>query len=124
MVRCRTAAEYGAAHETAMVRLRAAFPALAIRTPWAADPGAQPLVTGGKWVVLCVCGDAPMASPAWDEARCFQCGAIYRGLAWPDDRRAIEALLLQRPQALTRAWLPGETVADLEGENVAHGVAG
>ena len=34
----------------------------------------------------------------------------------------IEALLVLRPQPMTRNWNPGETVVDLISENAAHGI--
>ena len=80
------------------------------------------MVAGGKWVVFCQCGDAPMASPEWDEARCFQCGAIYYNLQWPQERSAIEEALIARSEAGLRTWLPGETVSDLWQQNKEHGV--
>lgn len=43
---------------------------------------------------------------------------------WPENRTAIEAVLVKRPDPLTRNWLPakGETLAMLKAENEAHGV--
>ena len=121
MAGCRTREAYEARHVTEMRAKVRAFPALDIREPWEAPAGAVPFVAGGKWIVLCPCGDAPMASPDWNEARCFECGAVHRGLQWPADRDAIEAVLIVRPAAV-RTWLPTETVDDLRAQNVAHGV--
>lgn len=118
---CATRDAYARQHVRQMQKKRALLPALGLRDPWPAPPGAVPFVVGGKWVVLCPCGDAPMASPEWDVARCFECGAIYAALAWPADRSAIEAALVVRPAAV-RAWLPTETVADLLAQNAANGV--
>jgi hypothetical protein len=42
---------------------------------------------------------------------------------WPDDPAGIEQALNARPLSHTRAWLPGETVADLQAENAEHKVA-
>lgn len=122
MANCRTPEMYARAHVAQMTAKREAFHALDVRLPWDAPTAAVPFINGGKWVVLCDCGDAPMASPAWDIARCFNCGAIYRSLAWPAEREAIEAALLDRPQAITRSWLAGESLADLQAQNVEHGL--
>jgi len=78
-------------------------------------------VSGGYWVVMCVCGNAPSAHPDWHLACCFECGAIYRYLDVPIDRAEIESVLVRRPMA-HRHWVVGETVADLARENAAHGV--
>ena len=122
MAHCATHAQYVARHHEEMTAKRRGFPALGFREPWPEAPGAEPFVVDGKWIVVCACGDAPMASPEWDEARCFGCGAIYRGLVWPADRLEIESMLLRRPAAV-RTWLPGETVDDLREQNLSHGVA-
>lgn len=120
---CQTHAEYIAKHIEHLRGRAATFPALGLAAaPWDAPDGQAAFIYGGKWIVSCPCGEIPIASPDWDEARCFQCGAIYRALTWPTDRAAIEAVLLARPTAATRTWLPHETVADLEAQNAAHGI--
>lgn len=121
MAGCSTREKYVARHLHEIAAKRAAFPSLDFKV-FDAPTGAVPLVTGGKWVVICECGDAPMASPEWDEARCFACGAVYRSLAWPPDRKAIEHELVARPSALVRAWLPNESVDDLRQQNADHGI--
>lgn len=122
MAKCGTRAQYAARHAEQMANMRSDLPALDIQEPFLSSEHPQPFVAGGKWIVLCECGDAPMASPDWDEARCFNCGAIYRGLPWPEDRAGVEAALIARPFAAMRAWLPKETVSDLIAQNIAHGV--
>ena len=122
MARCGTHDAYERQHVAEMRAKRAAYPALGFRDPWPAAVTQPPFVAGGKWVLPCPCGDAPMASPEWDEARCFACGAVYRQLLWPPDRLAIERVLLGRPRAMLRTWLPGETVADLMTQNGEHGL--
>ena len=114
---CRTQRAYQAQHEQAMRALQQDYPTLGFRRPWPAG-SAVALVSGSKWVVLCPCGDAPMASPEWNEARCFACGAIYSGLQWPASRADIEQTLLRRPFRETRCWLPGETVDELRAQNL------
>jgi hypothetical protein len=54
---------------------------------------------------------------------CTACGNREVGGRWrrvdlPDDRATIERLLLARPDPETRWWTPGETVEQLQTENV------
>ncbi|MGE3276716.1 MAG: hypothetical protein AB7O67_16515 [Vicinamibacterales bacterium] len=81
---------------------------------------ADAYVSAGKWKVRCPCGDAPSASPEWDLACCLGCGAIYRSIAWPENRAAIENLLMVRPR-MARHWRPGVSVSALRDENATHG---
>lgn len=87
--------------------LMEAHPGYAWREPWVAPDGAQPFVSAGRWVVMCSCHNGPSASPEWDLACCFECGAIYRAMAWPVDRLEIEAVLMAMPQR-ARQWTPDE----------------
>ena len=87
------------------------------------------VVNHGRWVVECPngCGDALCVS---DAARCYICcncgGKTWYHVAFPRDRKGIEAVLLQRKaqhpflNAPTRNWMVGETVKDLEAENALH----
>jgi len=107
----------------------AALAALATRhlrraaQPWICLAPRTVYVAMGKWLLRCVCGNAPAVDPEWRLACCLECGAIFEHVDVPDDWRAIEAALHKRPATRTQAWVPGETVADLEAENAAHGVA-
>lgn len=114
----RTEDEYRAWQERLLAKQRRLGLSVASH---AAPDGAIVLVSGGSWKVVCGCGNAPVASPAWDLALCPDCGACYRRLTWPDERDAIAQVLLARP-LVNRHWQPHETVADLEADNVAHGV--
>lgn len=85
----------------------------------------QVRLDGNTWVADCPgCSAGIAIEPEWSVACCFGCGAVYRNFDMPDRaaRAQIEATLLARPQWQTRAWLPGETVADLERENAEHGL--
>lgn len=93
------------------------------------SPG-SPLVVylnHGRWVVECPdCHGAQLA--CWTDRRflCNECGNIavtglWRAIAWPADREAIEAVLALRPE-VNQNWLPGETVAALKAESAAHGL--
>jgi hypothetical protein len=99
---------------------------------------ASPLVAEvnhGVWIAPCSCGARGLPSPGcvvfleqplgW----CVRCRNRAWGGGWrrivvpPDDERvAIEAALLARPDPTTRSWLPGETVAELRRENAEHGI--
>lgn len=71
-------------------------------------------VDAGSAGTVCMCRDVEICDhgPA--------CLAIIRPV-WPDDLELIEAVLAGRPRR-NRNWIPGETVAGLELENLMHGV--
>lgn len=114
------------------------YPDAAIAALDAVDPTADPLVARvnhGAWIASCPCGAEGAPSPgmlvfvdapiAW----CVRCENAATHGAWrpvvlppPDERDAIEAMLAARPDSATRNWAPGESVADLAAENVAHGL--
>jgi hypothetical protein len=84
-------------------------------------------VSGGRWIVMCPCGGAQLASREDHRFFCVDClnaqvGGQWRTVSWPDDAAAIEAALLRRPESYTRTWLPTETLTDLLAENAEHGV--
>jgi hypothetical protein len=122
----RTPDEYRRKHEAFAAFLRGRGRPVVL---WEADQGAPVIVSGGIALVSCACGDAAAASRAWDEARCFGCGAIYRQLDWPEAWDAIVDALLARPTA-NRHWgtylgpatvRRDETVAELQADNRRHG---
>jgi hypothetical protein len=84
-------------------------------------------VNHGRWVVECpVCGGGervPTAegSPTTILCQVPACGTEL-GVIFPEKRAQIESVLLLRENLVNRNWSPGETVADLEAENVEHGV--
>jgi hypothetical protein len=53
--------------------------------------------------------------------RCKECGGTFAAV-WPADRVEIERILMERPDPFNRNWLPGETLHDLLGENITHGI--
>lgn len=79
-------------------------------------------VNWGRWVSRC-----PRCTNAWQVDlsvilwMCRECWTVSRP-AWPADPVAIEWLLGQRPDPITRNWYPGETLAELFAENAAHGI--
>lgn len=86
-------------------------------------PPVKARVNYGRWIVDCECGSA---SFAFDEG-IFMCKSCcnaghkhqYRRLIFPRTRKAIEMILLQRPEP-NRNWYPGETLAKLKAENEIH----
>lgn len=58
---------------------------------------------------------------------CLNCGNRRIGVRWrrvvlPRQRKAIEAVLLARPDPATRGWDPGESLAALKADNERLGV--
>jgi hypothetical protein len=88
---------------------------------WECDMPADPRVNHGRWIVDCVCGNGASVSHEWREARCFACGAVYRGVAFPANADEIERVLVARPNRATQNWRH-ETVDVLRSENMEHGV--
>lgn len=119
----RTPEEYLERQRQHIAALRAALPEYSWREPWTslATPAAR--ISGGRWIVDCPCGNANSASHEWMLALCYECGAIYRSIVFPENREAIEQALLLRPEWRNRHWAPPETLDDLLAENAAHGVA-
>ena len=79
----------------------------------------------GRWIVTCAwCTGAELAVN--DVFLCSNCKNNGIGnpvpVAWPPNRQAIEVLLLKRPHAANRNWMPGETVQSLARENSDHEV--
>ena len=81
-------------------------------------------VNDGRWVVVCRCGGAEIASPADPRFWCWECRpAEWSPVIWPDEktRAAAEAVLVERPEARNRNWRPWEeTVKDLAADNAAR----
>jgi len=91
-------------------------------------------INHGRWVVDCpdiACNSALVVSTANPVFLCPDClndqlnGAKWAAVVFPDDRLAIEKMLLYRPasnpaHAQSRNWLPAETLADLRKENEDH----
>lgn len=105
---------------------RRRYPGLEWPRLWRSVATVTPIVSGGSWKVSCAthgCGEFPLVKFEWDGlAICFNCGATYEGIQPPDDRAAIERVLLLRPEPHTRNWLPSESVQDLIAENCDHGI--
>lgn len=96
---------------------------------WLADC-ARPGCRGAELVapgVPFICGSCYPQAFSGDAAECARWGRIAaaRGEAhevqFPEDAAALEAALAGRDEG-NRNWTPGETLADLEAENAAHGI--
>ena len=75
-------------------------------------------VDDGRWIADCGCGGAELVDPSWPYFVCCSCGAGPHDVTFPKQRVAIEAVLLERPDAPTRRWGPGKSVKQLKRENV------
>jgi hypothetical protein len=93
---------------------------------------AQAYVSQSTWVARCPMPDCPAAEHygrkdgflgglRHDRFLCNYCG-LQCAVEWPSFAADIERLLAMRPIPSTRNWLPGETLVDLLGENIEHGV--
>jgi len=82
----------------------------------------------GRWVAnCCFCRGAELVfkdDPYFVCLSCFNSTIGYKKIEviFPKDIEKIEAALNKRIEAKNQNWLPHETIADLEKENIAHGV--
>jgi hypothetical protein len=104
-----------------------------------ADAHAVARINWGRW--LADCPAAPCANPVTGERAggaeyvspglpfmCQWCwnqeiAGRFREVDFPAAREALEAELVKRDVADNRNWTPGETLADLQADNIVHGVA-
>ena len=75
-------------------------------------------INHGRWVVDCECHGAGLTSRAFNCSCCFDCGRVYLSITFPPDAEQIVACLLKRRDAVTRNWNLGETLEQLEQENI------
>lgn len=81
-------------------------------------------VNHGRWLADCQrCGQGMFTHPEWRIACCAECGAVYRGVVFPEAIADITRLLLQRPRRDTQNWEPGESLTRLRFENLLHRLA-
>lgn len=100
-------------------------------------PRATVYMNHGLWVAQCPvpgCMNAEKFGRCQDgtvgglTGQAFRCRVEYGGCGitcpadWPANIADIETLVLARPFAVNRNWLPGEDLVDLLGENITHGV--
>lgn len=120
----RTASDYATRHRKVILDGRMSLPELNWREPWPSPDKVQALISGGRWIVACTtkgCSNAPLTHPDWKVARCFECGAIYQDVIFPENIAEISALLVKRAYVANRNWVPGETIEELRAENIANG---
>ncbi len=118
----RTPADYRARQAQAIRDGRALYPDLPWRDPWPCAERPPVFVSGGKWLVVCACGNCPSVAPEWAGlACCYECGAMYEGLVLPGRAAEIEQALVVRPGLAARHWTPALSVEDLLAENAAQG---
>ena len=88
------------------------------------------VVDANRWIVHCpTCKGAEFAWKTTPLVMCVTCwnGAnpvpySFRPVQFPPRMKALEAVLMARPNPTTRNWSPGETVKALEDENEAYGL--
>ena len=118
-----TPEEYRAAQAAFLSRQRAASRGRITATPWTFVGAPPPVfISGGKWVLRCVCHNHPSVHPDWRLALCFECGAVYEAVTIPAEAADIEAVLARRASLGTRHWRPGVSIEDLDDENESHGL--
>lgn len=87
-------------------------------------------VEDGRWIAECpFCASAQVVSPLDPRYLCAgpdgcanaNVRGAYASVIFPSEktRDQLEAVLLERPDRLTRNWMPRESVSDLVAENVA-----
>lgn len=94
---------------------------------WTEQGAVQAEINHGRWIVKCPsCPGALDAEPGVPFF-CPDCGNGANGgksysVIFPENRGAIEEILLKRPKAENQNWEPGETVAFLLAENAMGGI--
>jgi hypothetical protein len=88
---------------------------------WDSDLRPRAHVNHGRWIVLCACGVGAFTHPGWRIACCGECGAVFRGVEFPENWREIEETLLKRPSRSKQNW-DGEPLLALKAENLVHGI--
>jgi hypothetical protein len=124
MVGVRSKADYFAQQKAEIDRRRKMLPNYPWNNPWVyVGPLPAVFVSNGKWLIECPCANCPMLEPEWDGlALCYDCGAIYEGLALPPDAAEIEAILIKRPKLGQRYWAPGQSLDTLIAINTELGI--
>lgn len=88
-------------------------------------PRIAPRANWGRWIVDCpkVPTHALWVDRFQPWFECPACGAVAE-LVWASEDMVlgIERLLMMRPNEANRNWEPGESLHDLLGENIDHGI--
>lgn len=80
-------------------------------------------VNHGRWIADCSCGSGVSVDLEMPGC-CFDCGAVYWVMKFPEDFARIEHVLALRPRMENRNWVPGEDLAKLLLENELNGIGG
>lgn len=95
----------------------------ALAREWRHEQPIAARINHGRWLADCPnCHGGALTHPEWKLACCGECGCVMTAIEFPVALRDIEVTLLKRPVRAVQNWMPGETVADLARENLAHGV--
>lgn len=92
-------------------------------------PALHAWICASDWVVTCdICREQVVIDygEIYFCPNCLNAGHDGRArvVKFPNDRAAIEGLLVLRPNPNNRNWLPHETIDDLKKENAEHGIGG
>lgn len=88
--------------------------------PWDSPESTKAYVNHGRWIADCFwCGTGMLTRPAWGVAYCGECGARYRRgeVKFPEDHKAIEAILLRRVRREQQNWDDRQSAEELAVEN-------
>lgn len=82
-------------------------------------------INQGNWAADCECGGSMIVEPG-EPYICPDCcnaaqGGKARPVIWPDEKKDIEAVILERPFPRNRNWLATETLETLVEQNVEKG---
>lgn len=94
--------------------------------------GSEPIpafINHNRWIAMCECGGQETVDIQHPYFYCWAChnyphGGYSRHIIFPDKRtrEAITLALLVRPLAINRNWHYLDSVEDLEGQNLRHGL--
>lgn len=91
---------------------------------WRYEQEVPAFISRNRWYLHCPhCRGGVSCGPAWPIACCFECGAVFDHVWFPENWKEIEAVLLARPALDNRHWLLGETLEQLIEQNVSRGLA-
>lgn len=82
-------------------------------------------INQGNWAADCECGGSMIVEPG-ESYICPDCvnaaqGGLARPVIWPDGKKDIEAVILERPFPRNRNWLVSETLEMLVDQNIERG---
>ena len=93
-----------------------------------ADIAVKAEINHGRWVVKCpFCPGAELGDPENPRFMCLSCynqdaGGKWLKVEYQKQAGKIETELLKRPKKHNQNWTPGESLKQLQDENVSRGV--